>query len=87
MHRRTRKDNKADDFAAIQKALRMLLADRIQERACAAIKQGEIELTERDWLNDAHGCYHNGLHGNGNFDRLKVDWNNLPLVIPDKAVS
>lgn len=81
--RRKRKDaveDKADDRdAALKQGMKLLLADKIQYLGLKYIKEGEITFSNRKMLNEMHSVYHNGLDGNGDFDELMKEWNELPI--------
>lgn len=81
--RRKRKDaveDKADDRdAALKQGMKLLLADKIQYLGLKYIEEGEITFSNRKMLNEMHSVYHNGLDGNGDFDELMKEWNELPI--------
>lgn len=81
--RRKRKDaveDKADDRdAALKQGMKLLLADKIQYLGLKYIEEGEITFSNRKMLNDMHSTYHNGLGGNGDFDGLMKEVNELPI--------
>lgn len=81
--RRKRKDaveDKAEDKdAALKQGMKLLLADKLQYLGLKYIKEGEITFSNRKMLNEMHSAYHNGLGGNGDFDGLMKEVNNLPL--------
>ena len=81
--RRKRKDvvkDKAEDKdAAIRQGMKLLLADKLQYLGLKFIDEGEITFTNRKMLNEMHSAYHNGLGGNGDFDGLMKEVNDLPL--------
>lgn len=81
--RRKRKDSKEDTEdakdAALRQGMKLLLADKIQYLGLKYIEEGEITFSNRKILNEMHSVYHNGLDGNGDFDELMKEWNELPL--------
>ena len=81
--RRKRKDSKEDTEdakdAALRQGMKLLLADKIQYLGLKYIEEGEITFSNRKMLNDMHSTYHNGLDGNGDFDGLMKEVNELPL--------
>ena len=81
--RRKRKDvaeDKAEDKdAAVRQGMKLLLADKLQYLGLKFIDEGEITFTNRKMLNEMHSAYHNGLGGNGDFDGLMKEVNDLPL--------
>ena len=74
--RRKRKDSKEDSEdakdAALRQGMKLLLADKLQYLGLKYIEEGEM-------LNEMHSTYHNGLGGNGDFDGLMKEVNDLPL--------
>ena len=81
--RRKRKDaveDKAEDKdAALKQGMKLLLADKIQYLGLRYIADGEIAFTNRKMLNEMHSVYHSGLGGNGDFDDLMEELNELPI--------
>lgn len=81
--RRRRKDSKEDSEdvkdAALRQGMKLLLADKIQYLGLKYIEEGEITFSNRKMLNEMHSTYHNGLGGNGDFDGLMKEVNDLPL--------
>ena len=81
--RRKRKDaveDKAEDKdAALKQGMKLLLADKLQYLGLRYIAEGEIAFTNRKMLNEMHSVYHNGLGGNGDFDDLMEELNELPI--------
>ena len=81
--RRRRKDGKEDEEdtrdAAIKQGVKLLLADKLQYLGLKFVNEGEITFTNRKMLNEMHSTYHNGLGGNGDFDGLMKEVNELPL--------
>ena len=81
--RRRRKDSKEDTEdakdAAVRQGMKLLLADKLQYLGLKFLDEGEITFTNRKMLNEMHSAYHNGLGGNGDFDGLMKEVNELPL--------
>lgn len=81
--RRKRKDaveDKTEDKdAALKQGMKLLLADKLQYLGLKYIEEGEITFSNRKMLNDMHSTYHNGLGGNGDFDGLMKEVNELPI--------
>ena len=81
--RRKRKDSKEDSEdakdAALRQGMKLLLADKLQYLGLKFLDEGEITFTNRKMLNEMHSAYHNGLGGNGDFDGLMKEVNDLPL--------
>lgn len=81
--RRKRKDaveDKAEDKdAALKQGMKLLLADKIQYLGLKYIEEGEITFSNRKMLNEMHSTYHTGLGGNGDYDVLMKEVNELPL--------
>lgn len=79
--RRKRKDaveDKAEDKdAALKQGMKLLLADKIQYLGLKYIEEGEITFSNRKMLNEMHSTYHTGLGGNGDFDGLMKEVNEL----------
>lgn len=81
--RRKRKDtveDKAEDKdAAIKQGMKLLLADKIQYLGLRYIEEGEVTFSNKKMLNEMHSVYHNGLGGNGDYDDLMEEFNELPI--------
>lgn len=81
--RRGRKDSKEDTEdakdAAVRQGMKLLLADKLQYLGLKFIDEGEITFTNCKMLNEMHSAYHNGLGGNGDFDGLMKEVNELQL--------
>ena len=81
--RRKRKDSKEDTEdardAAVRQGMKLLLADKLQYLGLKFLDEGEITFTNRKMLNEMHTAYHSGLGGNGDFDGLMKEVNELPL--------
>lgn len=81
--RRKHKDSKEDTEdardAAVRQGMKLLLADKLQYLGLKFLDEGEITFTNRKMLNEMHSAYHNGLGGNGDFDGLMKEVNELPL--------
>ncbi len=94
MHKLKRADDKEDKAAldsekrlkavetkvdALIDANKYLLYDRIRYLGQKYIDTGEIDFDDRRILNAMHTCYHTGLDGNGDLDKLMEAVNDLPL--------
>ena len=81
--RRKRKDaveDKTEDKdAALKQGIKLLLADKIQYLGLRYIEEGEVTFSNKKMLNEMHSVYHNGLGGNGDYDDLMEEFNELPL--------
>lgn len=81
--RRKRKDTVADRTedkdAALKQGIKLLLADKIQYLGLRYIEEGEVTFSNKKMLNEMHSVYHNGLGGNGDYDDLMEEFNELPL--------
>ena len=81
--RRKRKYDKQDgkdaNIEALKAGLKWVLYDRIRFLGQHYINAGQVDFDDRRILNEMHGCYHNGLGGNGDLGNLMRDVNALPL--------
>lgn len=81
--RRKRKDvveDKTEDKdAALKQGIKLLLADKIQYLGLRYIEEGEVTFSNKKMLNEMHSVYHKGLGGNGDFDDLMEEFNELPI--------
>lgn len=81
--RRKRKDaveDKAEDKdAALKQGIKLLLADKIQYLGLRYIEEGEVTFSNKKMLNEMHSVYHSGLGGNGDYDDLMEEFNELPI--------
>jgi len=81
--RRKRKYDKLDgkdkDNQALKDGLKWVLYDRIRFLGQHYITAGSVDFDDRRILNEMHGCYHDGLGGNGDLDNLMGEVNRLPL--------
>nr|DAH21082.1 MAG TPA: holin protein [Caudoviricetes sp.] len=81
--RRKRKDavedRTEDKDAALKQGIKLLLADKIQYLGLRYIEEGEVTFSNKKMLNEMHSVYHNGLGGNGDYDDLMEEFNELPL--------
>ena len=75
----TVEDRTEDKDAALKQGIKLLLADKIQYLGLKYIEEGEITFSNRKMLNDMHSTYHNGLGGNGDYDGLMKEVNELPI--------
>lgn len=81
--RRKRKDTVEDRIedkdAALKQGIKLLLADKIQYLGLRYIEEGEVTFSNKKMLNEMHSVFHNGLGGNGDYDDLMEEFNELPL--------
>lgn len=81
--RRKRKDTVEDRIedkdAALKQGIKLLLADKIQYLGLRYIEEGEVTFSNKKMLNEMHSVYHKGLGGNGDFDDLMEEFNELPI--------
>lgn len=81
--RRKRKDavedRTEDKDAALKQGIKLLLADKIQYLGLRYIEEGEVTFSNKKMLNEMHSVYHSGLGGNGDFDDLMEEFNELPI--------
>ena len=72
-----------DQMAAVAKANKIMMLDRILHLGLSYIEKGEITLEERRRLHEMHDCYHNpapdGLGGNGDAKLIMEAVDELPL--------
>ena len=64
---------------SLKEGMKYIIYDRIRHIGQAHINAGEIDFDDRRILNNMHHCYHYGLGGNGDLDKLVQEVNNLPL--------
>lgn len=76
-------EQKTDDnqktLDSITEGMKYIIYDRIRHIGQAHINVGEIDFDDRRILNNMHHCYHYGLGGNGDLDKLVQEVNHLPL--------
>lgn len=72
-------DKAEDKDAALRQGMKLLLADKLQYLGLRYIEEGEITFSNKKILNEMHKVYHSGLGGNGDFDDLMEDLNELPI--------
>lgn len=75
----TRHDKKKEADSVERKALRYIMLYIIQERGKELLSDGKATLDEKRSLRQWHDVYHNGLHGNGDADKLMEAVDALPL--------
>lgn len=75
----TLEDRTEDKDAAIKQGMKLLLADKLQFLGLKFISEGEITFSNRKMLHEMHNCYHSGLGGNGDYDNLIEEIDELPL--------
>lgn len=64
---------------SLKEGMKYTIYDRIRHIGQAHINAGEIDFDDRRILNNMHHCYHDGLGGNGDLDKLVQEVNQLPL--------
>ena len=64
---------------SLKEGMKYIIYDRIRHIGQAHINVGEIDFDDRRILNNMHHCYHYGLGGNGDLDKLVQEVNSLPL--------
>lgn len=64
---------------SLKEGMKYTIYDRIRHIGQAHINAGEIDFDDRRILNNMHHCYHDGLGGNGDLDKLVQEVNSLPL--------
>ena len=76
-------EQKTDDnqktLDSLTEGMKYIIYDRIRHIGQAHINAGEIDFDDRRILNSMHHCYHYGLGGNGDLDKLVQEVNHLPL--------
>lgn len=72
-------DRTEDKDAALKQGIKLLLADKIQYLGLRYIEEGEVTFSNKKMLNEMHSVYHKGLGGNGDFDDLMEEFNELPI--------
>ena len=72
-----------NQMAAVVKANKIMMLDRILHIGLSYIEKGEITIEERRRLHEMHDCYHepvpNGLGGNGDAKLVMEAVDELPL--------
>lgn len=64
---------------SLKTADRLLMYDRIKHLCRAYLSKGEVDFNDLEDLIEMHGCYHNGLGGNGKLDTLMELVKELPV--------
>lgn len=64
---------------SLKEGMKYTIYDRIRHIGQAHINVGEIDFDDRRILNNMHHCYHDGLGGNVDLDKLVQEVNSLPL--------
>lgn len=72
-------DSVAEDVAHLKVAEKASLSDRIKWLATRYIEAGEVEFEDRRNLHWLHDAYHNHCGGNGDYDLLMEEVDDLPL--------
>ena len=68
-----------NQLAAVAKAERVILLDRILHLGKGYIDKGEISFDDRKRFHDMHSCYHDDLGGNGDAKLVVEGVDELPL--------
>ena len=69
---------KQDKQDAIVAAVKVLTLDRVKYLAKCYIKDGDIDLGDKETLHDMHKAY-KGLGGNGHLDTAMAEVERLPI--------
>ena len=76
-------DSKLDsaivDLSHVKAADKSILSDRIKWLGTRYLEAGEVEFEDRRILHELHDAYHNHCGGNGDYDILMRDVDELPL--------
>lgn len=72
------RDQKDDKIYAIVAAVKVLTLDRVKYLAKCYIKDGDIDLGDKETLHDMHKAY-KGLGGNGHLDTAMAEVERLPI--------
>lgn len=67
------------DVGHVKSAQRAILSDRIKSLGTKYLEDREVEFEDRRNLHQLHDAYHNDCDGNGDYDILMKDINELPL--------
>jgi len=69
----------SSDVKHVKHANKSILSDRVKSLGTQYLEDGEVEFEDRRILHDLHNAYHNDCDGNGDFDILMRDVDELPL--------
>lgn len=75
----TVRERKRNEDNGVQKALRIIMKDRLRTLCVHYIQQGWIYEDELEDLLAMHKCYHDNLKGNGYLDELIDRVRNLEI--------
>lgn len=75
----TKLDKAIDEIGHVKAANKSILSDRIKSLGTQYLDAGEIGFEDRRNLHNLHDAYHNHSGGNGDYDILMRDIDNLPL--------
>ena len=78
-HRAGRRNDTDRRLSVLEVGLRSILRDRIRYLGKSYLRQGRIDLDDRDDLIAMHDAYH-ALGGNGNLDLIMQAVKALPLI-------
>lgn len=70
-----------ESIDALKEGLKFLLLDSMKRAAAQYIQNGAITYDEKRLLHKQHIVYHDGLNGNGDFNALMEEVDDLPLKI------
>lgn len=74
-----RRWNKEDKYDALVQAQKVLMIDRVRLLGRRYIKDGEIDIHDKENLNDMHKAY-KALGGNGHLDTIMHEVDRLRVV-------
>lgn len=72
-------DTAIDEVGHVKAANKSILSDRIKWLGTKYLEEGEIEFEDRRIMHDLHDAYHNHSGGNGDYDILMREIDELPL--------
>lgn len=72
-------DSLSDDVSHVKVAEKAILSERIKQLGTKYIEAGEVEFEDRRNLHWLHDAYHNDCGGNGDYDLLMEEVDDLPL--------
>lgn len=72
-------DSAIEDLGHVKAADKSILSDRIKWLGTQYLEAGEIEFEDRRILHELHDAYHNHCGGNGDYDILMREVDELPL--------
>lgn len=75
----TKLDNLAVEVNHVKAANKYILSDRIKMLGTQYLEAGEIDFEDRRILHNLHSAYHDHCGGNGDYDILMREIDDLPL--------